>query len=427
MIFSSTRGTSHFHIIDRAIRLADGCEVPNKLTETLLEAYTTSWVQRQGPAQTLYVDGEGGLNNDTAKAELVRLGTTLRTRAPGQHANHIEARNAVLRHTLHVLEEDLKRHNMTLSFPRLLGEGLFVTNAFTFHNGVSPYNAYTGRQPACLPDLETLDQPGPGETSDHRRENMIRQAALEAITQSTAVAKINRALKTRTTIDGARLYKPGDLIDYHRPTNTKDEHGGWNGPAKVIRNEPDRGQVVVQVGGRQLIVRYPDARLTLYVEAFLAREASHEDGAIHTVVNYIASLGPGKTPVTFGYIVSERGNAAPQRYRLTSASLSSPRIYMALQYLLRTFFQLSGIMAMRLGRGVHRTNKCPHATGSILIYYENDIAPDFKLYETADTALDIANITNCPHVRFIQCLTGAGGGGAGGDYPDALRAGDHGY
>ena len=32
-----------FHIIDRAIRYADGCEVENKETKTLLEAYTTTW------------------------------------------------------------------------------------------------------------------------------------------------------------------------------------------------------------------------------------------------------------------------------------------------------------------------------------------------------------------------------------------------
>ena len=35
-----------FHIIDRAIRLSDGHEIPNKKTPALLNAYMNCWVQR---------------------------------------------------------------------------------------------------------------------------------------------------------------------------------------------------------------------------------------------------------------------------------------------------------------------------------------------------------------------------------------------
>ena len=70
------------------------------------------------------------------------------------------------------------------------------------------------------------------------REQRIREAGIEAITQSTAVAKINRSSNATATHDDGRLYKAGDLIDYHRPTATKDESGGWNGPFFVIQNEP---------------------------------------------------------------------------------------------------------------------------------------------------------------------------------------------
>jgi len=151
---------------------------------------------------------------------------------------------------MHLIEEDLKRYDHQITFKRLLGEAFFVCNAFTFYNGVSPYNALTGRQPACLPDLQNEDFDPNGENTDGNREQRIRQAGLEAITQATAAAKIKRALKTSTTIDGSRLYKPGDLIDYQRPTVTKDEHGGWNGPYPVVRNEPERGQVICSTGSR---------------------------------------------------------------------------------------------------------------------------------------------------------------------------------
>ena len=68
---------------------------------------------------------------------------------------------------------------------------------------MSPHNALTGRQPAFLPDLENEDFPKEGEGGDARREQRIREVAIEAITQSTAVAKINRALKP-----GRRLMVP---------------------------------------------------------------------------------------------------------------------------------------------------------------------------------------------------------------------------
>ena len=101
---------------------------------------------------------------------------------------------------------------------------------------------------------------------DGLREDRIRAASLEAITQSTAIVKINRALKAKTTTDASRLYRPGDLIDDHRPPSTKDDHGGWHGPCKVIRNDADTGRLVCSNGGKEIYVRYPDARHTLFVE-----------------------------------------------------------------------------------------------------------------------------------------------------------------
>ena len=41
------------HIIDRAIRLSDGCEVPSRHDHVLLNAYATTWGQRQRPFKIL--------------------------------------------------------------------------------------------------------------------------------------------------------------------------------------------------------------------------------------------------------------------------------------------------------------------------------------------------------------------------------------
>ena len=354
-----------FHIIDRAIRLSDGCEIENKETQTLLDAYTTTWYQRNGPFKVLYSDGEKGLNNETAKAELKRLGTELRIRAPKQHASTVESRNSVLRTVMHLIEADLKRYSITLSFKRILGEGFFVCNAFTFYNGASPYNAHCGRQPACLPDLENIDFPKEGENSDGAREARIREAGIQAITQATAVAKINRALKAKTSIDGGRTYATGDLIDYHRPTATKDEHGGRNGPWPVVRNEPERGKLVCNVNGKEIDVHYPNARHTLYLEVLLAREMIGDTDAMQAVLHHISNSQPGKLQ-TFGYVTDrEHGNV----HRLSAMSIKAPKIHLALQYVIKNFFRIADVVAVRIGRSISKVGEYSIADGSTLVHY----------------------------------------------------------
>ena len=74
----------------------------------------------------------GAFNIDAAKAILKSKGAELRIRARGQRATAVEARSGILRHLLHVMEEELKRHDIPVVFTRLLHEALFVSNAFTF-------------------------------------------------------------------------------------------------------------------------------------------------------------------------------------------------------------------------------------------------------------------------------------------------------
>eukprot|EP00959_Pyramimonas_sp_CCMP1952_P104603 2186370-Pyramimonas_sp.AAC.1 len=71
---------------------------------------------------------------------------------------------------------------------------------------------------------------------------VIRREFFEAITQAAAVAKTNRALRTQTAITSQHCYDERDAVDYHRPTATKGDLGGWSGPLPVVRNDPDRGQ-----------------------------------------------------------------------------------------------------------------------------------------------------------------------------------------
>ena len=85
---------------------------------------------------------------------------------------------------------------------------------------------------------------------------------------------------------------------------------------------------------------------------------------------------------------------------------------MALQYLLRVVVQMTNVIAARVGRSVVETSDCAYASRSTLIYWKDDLGPDFRFYETKYTALDILKITNCQQARIIQCLMTAEGGTA---------------
>ena len=205
----------------------------------------------------------------------------------------------------------------------LLGEGIFAWNAFnTLYNGMSPYNAYTGRQPQMLPDFDAPDLPE-AETTGQYRERRVREMAISAIIQATAVAKVNRALRTETQADGGRLFKIGDLTDYHRPTTTKDDKGGWNGPCPVTALHLERGQLICQNGNRPITVQSPDARLTHYLEVCITTKRGSDNTAMRTILTHVAEvIAPGQARVAFGYEPDHNGN-----WKLSQGSKEAPKVH----------------------------------------------------------------------------------------------------
>ncbi len=395
-----------FHCIDRCIRLSGSAPSAGKESAHIIEAYTTAWIQHHGPFKILYCDGESGVHCPEGEAEIRRLGSTLRKRAPHQHARVVERRNAVLRHVMHMIEADLKRSSHDITFKRLLAEATFVVNCFSFYNGVSPYNALTGRQPPFLPDFDTPDFPPDAsgnktERADHAREIRIREAARQAIIQSTAVAKVNRSLKGKTTVDGSRLYNPGELVDVHRDQPKKDYHGGWSGPYSVVSNEPDRGRITFQDGANVRTAVYAEVRHTLYIETLLALEANEgmDNKAMQTVLDYIGNLPAGKAPELFGY-------SAPNG-ELTTATKRAPKVFMALQYVVKSFFKIDDVIAVRVGNSIHQLPSYSGADSSVVIYYYDDNDPQFKYYETKDTAVELRQITSSTKSKVIQCIVKA--------------------
>ena len=96
------------HLIDRCTRWHAACILKGNLegkgkktTESLLDAVFVIWLAIFGPPQFLYVDGESGIINKEAIESLKKQGTEVKTRAPKQHAQFIERRGAILRHSMH--------------------------------------------------------------------------------------------------------------------------------------------------------------------------------------------------------------------------------------------------------------------------------------------------------------------------------------
>eukprot|EP00959_Pyramimonas_sp_CCMP1952_P311055 6509337-Pyramimonas_sp.AAC.1 len=68
------------------------------------------------------------------------------------------------------------------------------------------------------------------------------------------MARTSRAQRTQTTLTGQNYYDAADLVDYHRPAAAKDDCGGLNGPLPVVRNDLDRGQIIMRVGNRKAVI-----------------------------------------------------------------------------------------------------------------------------------------------------------------------------
>ena len=103
---------------------------------------------------------------------------------------------------MHTIEEQLESEGIQVTFKQLLAEAIFAGNCLVNYGRASPYQARTGRTPAMMPDLlgpPRFDQPGPGRLS------LRLQVALQKNIESTALARITRAMRTVTSVAGEEI------------------------------------------------------------------------------------------------------------------------------------------------------------------------------------------------------------------------------
>eukprot|EP00959_Pyramimonas_sp_CCMP1952_P337157 7060454-Pyramimonas_sp.AAC.1 len=122
--------------------------------------------------------------------------------------------------------------------------------------------------------------------------------------------------------------------------------------------------------------------------------------AMKTVLTCVAHPGAGKPAKVFGYIPDYNGNL-----NLSDDSKIHPRVHLALQYLVRNYFRVKRVVALRLAKSVPNLPSVKYASGSTLIHYDNDVNPAFHYYGCVGTGLNISRITGSTHSRLIQRLT----------------------
>ena len=253
----------------------------------------------------MVIDGEKGISSKETIAFLKSFGCELIERARGQHARMIEKRGHILRHSMHCTEEQLEKEGVTWTFPMLLGSSIFAGNALTNIGGTTPYISRFGTTPATMPDLEAPQEDG--ELGTGRSLQRIRMVSLQKTIEATALAKIKRALDSKTSVSGQEEnYQPGELVDQYTDQTYKEKDvTGWRGPATVIENQPDRGRVKLEWLRQTIFRKYAHVRRFMDFSALVyfasLGTAYPVMNALAYVATYVARMPKG-TVREIGYV-----------------------------------------------------------------------------------------------------------------------------
>ena len=382
------------HFIDRASRWHLAVGVPGKTDKDRWEAMATTWLTHHGPMTELIVDGETGVTESHMfQGEMKARGIKLTVRAPQQHARYIERRGALLRHSMHVIEDQLKREGVAVTFATLLSEAVFAGNCLTFVGGVTPYQVVYGRQPAILPPLSLdegdLEQEG---VPNDRIEARTREIALQAMVETTSQARINRALRTKTTLPGDVQFELGDVVEYHRPSKTKDV-SGWLGPATIIEVLGDQGQVVVKRKNEELRCRFQDTRHFIGLGMVIPELQFYgTSGAMRVVQSYLDKWTD--RPITFRNDVKPGNDAEIQE------------LHEAIWHVVGNYFGIPDAVAIRLGKGNSVLSELYSGCKSLIIYWTKANTVDFQFARLEGTKVNLRQLVGetYPNTRFIQIM-----------------------
>ena len=114
--------------------------------------------------------------------------------------------------------------------------------------GVSPIQAFFGKQPSILPDIDTilaqLDNTNGTPHGYIRGRHRLRELAAQTMIEQTARTRIALALRSKTRPSVQQYaYKKDEKVEFYRSPANKDMQG-WRGPATIV-NVKDDGMIFI--------------------------------------------------------------------------------------------------------------------------------------------------------------------------------------
>ena len=190
-------------------------------------------------------------------------------------------------------------------------------------------------------------------------------------------------------------YKPSDLVDFWRPSGSKDK-SGWQQRAAVVENLPSEGQVKVRhKGNRDILVRYPDARRHMeFIFCDLTLDSA-KTSAVRVVQNFLDSQRP-RTLMIFGYIGDQ----------LTRPCKKVPKVVFALDFIMRSMFGFPRVLAVQLGTKISAFPASKGNESSLICwwrdYFKNMVTLEVNAGEKSST-IDIVG-PEWPLYNYIQII-----------------------
>ena len=393
------------HCVDRATRWCATSIIPNRQTESLINALDTMWVAIFGPMKVLIFDGETGLNDESSTWYFQVRGIEKRTSAVHQHTRIADRRVQILRTSVHKILGQFAEEGIAMPFVRVLAEATFVINAISTASGASPYVAVMGRSPALMPEL------GPRELINDDRDEQcpirhaarLRATAISTIAENTARERLRGALKTHTRPTGEELkFNVGDSVEYYREPTNRDV-SGWRGPAVIADlTRLEHGRLGVRTSTDQVInCRVQDVRHRLaYLQELQAPVSSQPGKAQECLQTSLEELKPG-TVIILGQVLEPGGN-----WIQSSQTTKHGLILQASLFIATTMFQLVDVVAVRVASGVKSLTSKPEYTHSLTIWWTKITDRNINYHEASETKLHTESLAGdlWKDIKLVQFL-----------------------
>ena len=352
------------HLIDEAIRWTVATCVEDREATTLIRNITDTWLRPYGPMKVLVCDRESAMVSEDVSQWLDRWNVQLKTKAPGEHAQIVERHHAILRDMILKVEKQVQAEGLNIPLDVIVLECAFAKNAMIKVAGYTPFQAKEGTTPAILsefePQSETVldDMAGgvPGYSRGHLR---LREVATSAMVELVAQQRIKRASESKTRIATQQLQlEPGDLVDFWRRPDTKDE-SGWRGPATLVDT---RQPVTIRWQDRFLQVRTQDLRRALVYLVLLTQNTGNNYAVDPTEVLMDFAEKQEHSAVRVGWIYTEG-------WRRARANAMHSQLLMAVLHVAACGWDRQDCIGARIGRGISTLKPIPESSRSIIWWW----------------------------------------------------------